>query len=104
MSQYPSFEEGRPRRSNKATLPHEIGAAGEVSRLSLHGLTSPAVGFSSSEHNPATMLTMRWGRSFDIGPHGQFVSVGIGKMKPAAAWKRKDVFDDFASGIRDLLL
>jgi len=26
----PSFEEGRPRRSNNATLPQEIGAAGEV--------------------------------------------------------------------------
>ncbi|PYS45491.1 MAG: hypothetical protein DMG13_31925, partial [Acidobacteria bacterium] len=28
----PSFEEGRPRRSNNATLPQEIGAAGEVRR------------------------------------------------------------------------
>jgi len=29
----PSFEEGRPRRSNDGTLPHEIGAAGEVKTL-----------------------------------------------------------------------
>src|SRR5881396_2842413 len=28
----PSFEEGRPRRSNNATLPQKIGAAGEVRR------------------------------------------------------------------------
>ena len=27
---FPSFEEGRPRRSNIVTLPQEIGAAGEV--------------------------------------------------------------------------
>src|SRR5262245_59131015 len=30
---FPSFEEGRPRRSNNVTLPPEIGAAGEVRRL-----------------------------------------------------------------------
>jgi len=29
----PSFEEGRPRRSNEGTLPQEIGAAGEVKTL-----------------------------------------------------------------------
>jgi len=26
----PAFEEGRPRRSTNATLPHEVGGAGEV--------------------------------------------------------------------------
>jgi len=30
---FPSFEEGRPRRSNEGTLPQEIGAAGEVKPL-----------------------------------------------------------------------
>ena len=35
-SEVPSFEEGRPRRSNDGTLPQEIGAAGEVKPLPQH--------------------------------------------------------------------
>src|SRR5215831_10218655 len=39
----PSFEEGRPRRSNDVTLPRVIGAAGEVRPLCCDkSLTSPA--------------------------------------------------------------
>src|SRR5438093_2773083 len=42
-SVFPSFEEGRLRRTNNATLPQEIGAAGEVRRTRSVGyLTSPA--------------------------------------------------------------
>src|SRR5262249_54544695 len=42
--------------------------------------------------------------SLQLGPDREFVSVRIGEMKPASAGKGENFFDDFASGISDLLL
>ena len=40
---FPSLKEGSRADPMNATLPHEIGAAGEVRRMPIRILTSPAV-------------------------------------------------------------